>query len=138
VRSRPSKRAPALVALSMLSTVLLIGAVEPSVHADSIVTNLSSWGFAYYGYLGNGGTYDRSGPAVVPGESYVTQVSAGPEVLALHADGTVHAWGRNDEGQLGTGYTSYRELSPVHNALPPVVQVSAGGNDFGLGLDGGG
>ncbi len=81
-------------------------------------------------YPGNPG--DINTPATP--ERYITQISAGPGVLALHADGSVTAWGRNDEGQLGDGGTSYRETSPVHVILPPAIQVSAGQDEFGLGL----
>jgi len=84
--------------------------------------------------LGNGTTTDSLTPTPLTAESNVTEVSAGSGVLALHADGTVDGWGRNDEGQLGAGATSYRETSPIRNALPPVTKISAGNNDFGLGL----
>jgi alpha-tubulin suppressor-like RCC1 family protein len=138
VKPRFNRRARVATSLTVLSTLVGTLGFVGSAHADPPITNVSSWGYAYYGYLGNGSTYDRQTPGPVPNERYVTQVSAGPGILTLHADGTVDAWGRNDEGELGTGYTSYRELSPVRAALPPVVQVSAGGNDFGLGLDGSG
>jgi alpha-tubulin suppressor-like RCC1 family protein len=102
--------------------------------------NALGWGYNYYGYIGNGSYYDVTTPpwASPSGETYVTQISAESGVLALHADGSVTAWGRNDEGQLGDGATSYRELSPVHVILPPVVQVSSGDDEFGLALTGSG
>jgi alpha-tubulin suppressor-like RCC1 family protein len=61
-------------------------------------------------------------------------VSAGRyHVLALHADGTVWAWGANGSGQLGDGTNLYRG-SPVHVLnLTEVVAVAAG-NGFSLAV----
>ncbi len=52
---------------------------------------------------------------------------------ALRADGTVVAWGRNDEGQLGDG-TTVRRTTPVRvGTLTGIVGI-AGGRDHGLAL----
>ncbi|HEV2375910.1 MAG TPA: hypothetical protein VGS19_27555 [Streptosporangiaceae bacterium] len=125
--------------MSLTATLPARADTDPTINARG-------WGYNYYGYIGNGSTTDVIAPPFpYPGnpggigtpatpERYITQISAGPGVLALHADGSVTGWGRNDEGQLGDGGTSYRETSPVHVLLPPVVQVSAGQDEFGLGL----
>jgi alpha-tubulin suppressor-like RCC1 family protein len=61
-------------------------------------------------------------------------VSAGRyHALALHADGTVWAWGANGSGQLGDGTTVTR-TSPVHVLnLTDVVAIAAG-NGFSIAL----
>jgi alpha-tubulin suppressor-like RCC1 family protein len=143
-----SRRASLVAALSLFlitSVVSLTARVPARADTDPTI-NARGWGYNYYGYIGDGSTTDViTPPFPYPGnpgdintpptpERYITQISAGPGVLALHADGSVTGWGRNDEGQLGDGGTSYRETSPVHVILPPVVQVSAGQDEFGLGL----
>jgi alpha-tubulin suppressor-like RCC1 family protein len=48
-------------------------------------------------------------------------------VLYVGKDGTVWAWGLNNDGQLGTGKTSEVELKPVKvQGLTDVVEVAAG------------
>jgi alpha-tubulin suppressor-like RCC1 family protein len=69
----------------------------------------------------------------------VIAVSGGIEyTVALKADGTVVAWGRNDMGQLGDGTTTDR-LNPV--AVPGlygIVAIAAGGyHTLALKADGG-
>ena len=67
------------------------------------------------------------------------QSAGGEHTLALKADGTVWAWGSNDEGQLGDGTTTMRS-TPVQIALPGGVlatAVSAGERfSMALGADG--
>jgi cysteine-rich repeat protein len=53
------------------------------------------------------------------------QVDAGDQhVCAVLADGVVHCWGRNIEGQLGDGTTTSRTRPVRVVGLPPAVQVS--------------
>ncbi len=137
------RRAPmrplAVLAASVVVLAGLTGlATAPVANADQSTNNVLSWGGAYWGALGTGSTVDQTLSGVIPTESNVTQMSTGAGTLALHADGTVTAWGENDWGDLGTGGTSYSEPVPVRTLLPPVVQVSEGGNAFGLGLTSGG
>jgi alpha-tubulin suppressor-like RCC1 family protein len=89
----------------------------------------------------------------------VNQIAAGYEhTLALHDDGTVWAWGRNDCGQLGDGTTADRRAAVAVTGLFGAQAVTAGEvvsiallqdgtlrtwgcNDFGglgIGLPGGG
>lgn len=70
-----------------------------------------AWGDNSYGQLGDGTQSDRSTPVRVQDPTDpsgfltgVHDIGAAAEVsLALTADGTVLSWGRNDQGQLGTG-----------------------------------
>lgn len=78
-----------------------------------------AWGVGSSGALGNGGTAASSVPVLVSGIggvgtlSGVTDISAGyNHNLALTNDGVV-AWGRNDEGQLGSGSFASPSLTPV-------------------------
>jgi len=72
-----------------------------------------AWGDDQYGQLGgyvtSNGALGSPTPVAVPFTSSVNivQVAAGQDfALALDADGTVYAWGRNQYGQLGSGNAS--------------------------------
>jgi len=88
-----------------------------------------AWGCNLYGELGDGTTTDRSTPVQVvgPGGSgYLTGITAiaagGHHCLALKSDGTVWAWGRGAEGQLGNNATN--------NSATPVQVVGPGGTGY--------
>ena len=96
-----------------------------------------AWGANSYGQLGNNGTSNSSLPTSVLGSGAlsgktVVAASAGSfHSLALCADGTLAAWGRNDLGQLGDNSTTSSSV-PVaitnSGALSGkmVVAISAG------------
>lgn len=72
-------------------------------------------------------------PTLVPKVGGLKSVDAGPEhTLALLADGTIQAWGRNGHGRLGDGTTNDRFTpAPVKDAngtgvLSNVIAVAAG------------
>ncbi len=75
-----------------------------------------AWGHNGWGELGNGSTIDRITDMVevdLPGPSVAIAVGAFHS-LALLEDGSVYAWGRNEEGQIGVGYRDrYLEPTPV-------------------------
>ncbi len=75
---------------------------------------VKAWGGNQYGQLGDGNTTTNSGtPVTVRGLSQVVAVAVGLDhSLALLADGTVRAWGRNQNGELGNGTTT-SSTSPV-------------------------
>ena len=85
-------------------------------HAAAVQTDGSvwTWGLNTLGQLGTGATPSFSSvPISVPGLSGAAAITAGNyHVVALTSDGTVWAWGDNDNGQLGDGTTVMR-LSPV-------------------------
>ena len=105
-----------------------------------------AWGSNYDGQLGIGSTppYTSNVPVLVStsgilaGKS-VTSISASDlSSLALCSDGTVAAWGRNAEGQLGDGTTTLR-LAPVDITTSgvlvgkTVISIVSGSN-FGVAL----
>lgn len=76
--------------------------------------------------------------AVVPGLMATSAACGGEHSLVLLPDGTVQAFGRNAEGQLGTGSAGALAPSPVPvPGLTGVTAVAAGGNrSYALLADG--
>jgi alpha-tubulin suppressor-like RCC1 family protein len=100
------------------------------------------WGDNQFGQLGDGTTTSRLTPTAVPDLTAVTAIAVGgflgndgrgdpvsyAHSLALLADGTVRAWGSNNDGQLGDG-TITDQLAPVAVlGLTGVTAVTAGGS----------
>jgi alpha-tubulin suppressor-like RCC1 family protein len=89
-----------------------------------------AWGWNTNGQLGDGTVgIERHTPTQVVGLTNVIAIAAtvtGWHSLAVKADGTVWAWGRNDRGQLGDGTTTDRH-SPVQvSGLAGIRAVAAG------------
>jgi alpha-tubulin suppressor-like RCC1 family protein len=78
------------------------------------------WGTNYYGQLGDGYSGVSSSPVVQAlGLSTIIAIQAGGgHTIALNYDGTLWAWGRNENGQLGDGTNTNRSI-PV-----PVLGIS--------------
>jgi alpha-tubulin suppressor-like RCC1 family protein len=96
---------------------------------------LWSWGQNGSGQLGiNIGNYDRSSPVQVGALTNWSKISAGTaHCLAVKTDGTLWAWGKNSNGELGINNTYYRS-SPVQvGSLTDWLQVS-GGNTHSLAV----
>ena len=106
-----------------------------------------SWGDNDEGQLGNGprgadvplGTYPKRSatPVKVTGLADIVDLGAGDKhAVALRKDGTVWAWGRREDGALGSGDAkpagSLRVLSamaPVRvTGLEGITQIAVGGN----------
>jgi alpha-tubulin suppressor-like RCC1 family protein len=99
------------------------------------------WGDNQFGQLGDDSTTGRPDPTAVPGVSDVAAIAVGgflgtdgrndqarfAHTLALRADGTVLAWGSNDDGQLGDGTTTGRLAPAAVPGLTGVTAVAAGG-----------
>lgn len=67
------------------------------------------------------------GPGSAPNVIAVPKVSAGSNHdLALRADGTVWAWGRNNYGQLGDGTTTQKHYAMQVPGLSNIVDIAAG------------
>ena len=99
---------------------------------------LAAWGQNSSGQIGNGTTSDVSIPLAVttPGTALALKtpvaIAAGTShSLALCADGTLAAWGKNNSGQLGDGTTTQRNLAVAATtpSLAPgdrIVRVCSG------------
>ena len=100
-----------------------------------------AWGYNAYGQIGDNTTTNRLTPVHVLDPSgsgalaNIVAVAAGAfHSLALHADGTVWAWGYNVSGQLGDSTTTNR-LTPVQvlgpggsGVLRKVIEIAASGD----------
>jgi YD repeat-containing protein len=95
-----------------------------------------AWGQSIFGRLGDNTATDRSSPvSVVGGFTDWCQTSAGSDhSLAVRTNGTVWAWGRNGQGQLGDDTTTNRS-SPVSvvGGFTDWCHISAG-NDHSLAV----
>ena len=89
------------------------------MHDGSVWT----WGYNYFGQLGDGGETNRCTPVQVTGLKGVKAISAGlGHTLAVRSDGSVWAWGSNVFGELGNNsYVS----SSVPVEVPGLTNVTA-------------
>jgi len=92
-----------------------------------------AWGYNNYGQLGLGNTTQRTVPFKIEQDinsndfNNVEKISSAYEHnLALKADGSVWAWGRNNYGQLGDGTTSTRTMPQQLNFIENVLSICAG------------
>ncbi len=108
-----SSNVPVAVVASFLSWSRISAGGEFSVARKSDGT-LWTWGNAGGGQLGNGQTSDYNTATQMNADTdWSTGFSAGDEhVLAKKANGSIWAWGRNNDGQLGDGTTN-SSSSPV-------------------------
>lgn len=86
------------------------------------------WGRNDQGELGVPPDKDtRTKPLVVKNESNLAKLaSAEARTCALRADGSVHCWGSNQEGELGRGAKSVTELPGPVAGLDGVAEVAVG------------
>ncbi|MCT8157981.1 RCC1 domain-containing protein [Bifidobacterium polysaccharolyticum] len=121
-----------------LKSVQISAGFEHSMAIDA-QGNTWSWGWNYWGELGQNTKTDR---IFVPTQVYnpdnpsiafkASQVSAGYDTsLAIDINGVAWSWGRNDYGQLG--YTNY-DSSTVHRQ-PAKVRNPASPNNTDLSLN---
>ncbi|MFI7125809.1 RCC1 domain-containing protein [Nonomuraea sp. NPDC050153] len=117
--------------LAVLAAVLVtagLAGVVPAAEAAAPTTHAIAWGQGGYGQLGNGGNDDQKVPVNVgQQDAGFTEVAGSlTHSLAIAADGSVWAWGENNNGQLGDGtYTDTNVPVKVQN-LNGVVEVAAG------------
>jgi alpha-tubulin suppressor-like RCC1 family protein len=135
--ARAAERRGRLLLSGLVCAIAALG-VAAGAPASASATGTSAWGYNAYGELGNGSTTKSTVPVAVSGlGSGVRSVSAGiSHALALLNDGTVKAWGANEDGQLGIGNDSGPETcsfepcstKPVSvSGLSGVTAVSGGG-----------
>ncbi|MBF0450216.1 MAG: hypothetical protein HQK75_05900, partial [Candidatus Magnetomorum sp.] len=95
-----------------------------------------TWGYNLYGQLGNNACCTSEANSVTPVQvlniTGVTHVAGGANhSLALKSEGTVWAWGYNDNGQMGNGTSGAGTAcySPVQvSGLNTIKAIAAGGH----------
>jgi len=87
-----------------------------------------TWGSNQYGQLGNGSAAGYSlTPVQVTSLTDVKAIAAGwDHCVAVKNDGTVWAWGRNNNGQLGNNSTTSRNVPVQVSGLSGISAVGAG------------
>ena len=115
---------PVAVDLSQVGAELIAISAGPfhnlGLRADGRIV---AWGFNNNGQLGTGDKVTQLRPVLVPvagalvGKQVIAVAAGTYQSFALCADGTVVAWGYNDEGELGDGST-------VSTAVPVAVDVT--------------
>jgi len=81
------------------------------------------------GQIGDGTTTSRNAPVAVSGLTNVSAIAGGYfHSLGVRSDGTVHASGRDNEGQLGNGAGTSSSTTPAQvPGLSGIVAVAAAG-----------
>lgn len=87
------------------------------------------WGYNGWGELGAGQNVDQlpTPVAVAGGRRFRTLTVGAEHACAITADERAFCWGRNDDGELGTGVAN-GPSTPNATALVPVTAIGAGSN----------
>ncbi|HOX56336.1 MAG TPA: cell wall anchor protein [Candidatus Paceibacterota bacterium] len=140
--SKKSRFVPVAVStaagVSALSGKVVVGISAGLEHSLALCSDgtVAAWGRNHYGQLGDNTIFTRQVPVAVNtnsgsalhGQSAVIVVAGWQHSLALRWNGTVVAWGRNVEGQLGDntgGHTEAQRSSPVAVNTTPILSVLA-------------
>lgn len=126
-----------VIGLTSVTAIAAGGAHGLALISDGTVW---AWGSNYQGELGDGTTVGtRSTPAPVSNLTGVVALASGSQhCLALKSDGTVWAWGREDNGQLGDGQMSGIMRTPGQvSVLTGIAGIASGyWHSFALKSDG--
>ncbi len=118
------------VAVQGLSEVVALAAGGEFSLALLSNGKMMSWGNNREGQLGNGSTANSHVPVAITNLATlggVSAIAAGSEFgLALLPNGTVLAWGANEEGQLGNGKTTRVTAPAAVKGLSGVTAIAAG------------
>ena len=140
---RPDRPVPARVA--GLSGVTAVASGVSTSYALTGAGAVLAWGVGTKGELGNGSNAAfTAAPTPVTGlvagaVHPVVSIAAGEHsAYALKDDGSVWAWGRNDEGEVGNGSTAGVAVPVAVSGLSSgVTAIAAGGyNGYALKSDG--
>ncbi len=117
-----------------------------SFHSIAVASDgtVYTWGYNYYGQLGNGSNTDSNAPATVSGllsGKDIIQTAAGNyHSIALASDGTVYTWGYNSDGELGNSDNTESNVPVAVSSLSSaktITHVAAGGfHSIALASDG--
>ena len=92
--------------------------------ALNLLGEIWTFGYNFYGQLGDDSTTDRTVPVQEAGldTDWIAVAGGGNHTLAIKSDGTLYGTGDNQWGQLGNGTTDNRdtftELTPPSNTAP--------------------
>lgn len=128
---------PNLTGVKQISSSMTMGGL-----ALKIDGTVWAWGSNSSGQLTTGDTTDSATPVQISGLTDITSVSGGSSRqsyasaygLALKSDGSLWAWGCNDDGQLGDGTTA-NKATPVKFADAIVDMTGGGGAVYALKSD---
>lgn len=129
-------------AVTGLSRVIAVAGGAQNSYAIADTGDVYAWGSYQYGALGNGNTTTNAlspQPIAAFKGAGVRYIAAGEySAIALMSDGTLKAWGRNNQKQLGgaTGNTT----APTPLAVPGLSGITAlaGGQTTYMAADGNG
>lgn len=125
------------VQIPAIANVVSIAAGEYHSLALTSDGKLLAWGRNNFGQLGNGTTADSWSPVPVKaqsGEDFsdVVAIAAGEgHSLAVKSDGTLWAWGHNDEGQFGDGTTTNSSYPKQIGNGTNWIYIAGGGDYIG-------
>ncbi len=122
-----SNRQPTPVQVN-LANVKSVGAGGTHALAITIDGKTWAWGNDNTGQLGDNGACGKTcvTPVQISGLTGVTAVTGGyVHSLAALSDGTLRAWGRNAEGELGDGTTTVRMTPVAVSGLSGIVGSSS-------------
>ncbi|GAA2862765.1 RCC1 domain-containing protein [Nonomuraea rubra] len=113
---------------AILVAIAAVLAVAPAARAAAPAIHAIAWGKGGFGQLGDGAYDNRLVPVAVRAEEAGFTEVAGSltHSLAVAADGTVWAWGQNNNGQLGDGTHTDTNVPVKVQGLTGIVEVAAG------------
>ena len=99
--------------------------------------NLWTWGWDYYGQVGNGTpTGNVTAPAqITTGTTYTHVASGAVHSLALDADGNLWTWGYDGDGRVGNGAPTGDVTAPAQVTTDTTYTTVAAGYYHSLALD---
>lgn len=114
-RSGGSTANPVAVSTSsVLSGKRVVAIAAGQRHSVALLSTgeVTTWGYNFYGQLGDGGNGSKTVPVLVnmtgvlTGKSVAVIAAGSDHCLAICSDGTLASWGDNRDGQLGNGTTT--------------------------------
>lgn len=118
------------VALTTVSNVVAVASFQQHSVALKSDGTVWAWGYNYVGQLGNGTISSSYTPPVqVLGLTGIVAIGVGSQhSVALKNDGTVWAWGYNNNGNLGNGSRTNSSIPVQVSGLSGVRAIAVGWN----------